>query len=108
MMSQDLHGKKVVEFFYKYPLLTLFLFYRQMIKAINCLHLMDINLKDLKQFDVIGIDEGQFFDDVSISKFFKSIFKRAPLFIRLKNSHILKIQIYEPKFLQFVNHLMID
>jgi len=35
-----------------------------MIKAINCIHLNHINIEDIKKFDVIGIDEGQFFDDL--------------------------------------------
>lgn len=33
--------------------------------AISCSHLTNIQEKDWMEVDVLGIDEGQFFDDVS-------------------------------------------
>ena len=38
--------------------------------AVPCSDLKDIKEKDWQDYDVIGIDEGQFFDDVSDILFF--------------------------------------
>lgn len=35
-----------------------------MMTAINCTHLSTIKEQDWSQVDVLGIDEGQFFDDL--------------------------------------------
>ena len=45
-------------------------------KALSCLHLDEIEKKNINEVDVIGIDEGQFFDDlVEFSNFYADIGK---------------------------------